>query len=160
MSRPGRHLAVTTPLLLLLALAGGCGDSAGPGGSGGGQAAGASCVAPYLDDQPPTGDAEPAAPAPTVHPGDSLRVYGHWFTSTCNDTGGHDPYEPLPPVHLTVTFPGGATQDLGEASPAGSDMGFSEVVRVPDGTPDGTATVRGDGELPTTYRFPVAAAGS
>jgi hypothetical protein len=60
----------------------------------------------------------------------------------------------VPPVHLTVTWPGGATQDLGDASPAG-DMGFSVVVRVPVATPPGMARVRDDGGWSTPYRFQV-----
>jgi hypothetical protein len=56
----------------------------------------ASCTGPYLDDQPPTGSH--GAPAPTVGPGDDLTIYGHWYTSTCNDTGSdHDPLTVLPP---------------------------------------------------------------
>ena len=93
------------------------------------------------------------AGASPISPGQSLTVYGHWYTSTCNDTGGHDPLEPLAPVHLTITLPGGSAEDLGEYSPAGQDMGFSVVVRVPVGTPAGIATIRDDQEYPATYRF-------
>lgn len=51
--------------------------------------ASASCVAPYIDDQPPGGDFG-AAP-PTVAPGGRITVYGHFYTETCNDTGGDEP---------------------------------------------------------------------
>jgi hypothetical protein len=111
----------------------------------------ASCHGPYLNDQPHTGVFR--GPPRTVSPGESFRVYGHWYTSTCNDTGGQEPHQPLPPVHLTLVLPGGAVQELGEFRPDGTDLGFSELVHVPAGTPAGTATVRDDREDPATYRF-------
>src|SRR4051812_15048336 len=137
-------IAVAAPLLAA------CGSS-----STGGASPNASCAAPYLDDQPPGGRND--APAATADAGQTLTIYGHWYTSTCNDTGGHDPLEPLDPVHLTVTFPGGRTVPLGEFAPKGTDMGFSADVDVPPGTPAGTATVRDDQEGPGTYRFTVVA---
>jgi len=113
----------------------------------------ASCVAPYLDSVPPnTSTVEAAEP---VAPGDSLTIYGHWYTSTCNDTGPGDLLQPLQPVHLTLTWPSGAVDDLGEFVPGGQDMGFSVVVQVPAGTPAGVAKVRDDQEYPSTYRFRV-----
>jgi hypothetical protein len=130
--------------LLLLATA--CGGSPGTRG-----AENASCVGPYLNDQPPTGAFR--GPVPTVRPGDTITVYGHRYTTTCNDTGGDDPQEPLPPVRLTVTLPGGVAQPLGEFTPAGDDLGFSTMVDVPANTPAGTATVRDD--LQHTYTFSV-----
>lgn len=122
------------------------------GGSGGGAAA--SCVGPYLDDQPPSGVF--GAPIPTVAPGARLIVYGHWYTSTCNDTGGqHDPLVPLPPVRLTLTLPGGSAVDLGRFSPAGDDMGFSTAVQVPADSAAGVAVVRDDRGYGAPYTFQV-----
>ncbi len=46
-------------------------------------------------------------------PGDTITIYGHWYTTTCNDTGGHDPLRPPPLVHLTLRLPGGVVEDLG-----------------------------------------------
>jgi hypothetical protein len=114
--------------------------------------AAASCVGPYLDDQPP--DGRFGAPAPTVHPGESLQIHGHWYTSTCNDTGGHDPLEPLSDVRLTVTFPGGETQELGPFTPTGTDVGFKATVAVPADTAGGPVTVT-DG-LGHIYEFGVS----
>ncbi len=37
----------------------------------------ASCVGPYLDDQPPSG--QHGAPAPTASSGDTLTIYGHSY---------------------------------------------------------------------------------
>jgi hypothetical protein len=136
--------------LALVFLSAGCGGLHDEGGSSGG----ASCAGPYLSDQPPTGPFR--APTPTVSPGAAITIYGHWYTSTCNDTGGHDPLEPLPPVRLTLTLPGGAPKELGEFTPHGQDMGFSAVVTVPAGTPAGTATVRDDRPNPATYKFKVS----
>ena len=113
----------------------------------------ASCVGPYLNDQPPSGPFQ--GPVPTVNPGGTITIYGHWYTSTCNDTGGNDPLKPLSPVHLTLTLPGGAVQELGVFNPSGGDMGFSTRVHVPEATQAGTATVRDDQQYPATYRFKV-----
>jgi hypothetical protein len=121
-----------------------------PGGSSGGTSS-ASCVGPYLNDQPPSGPFR--APAPIVSPGDTLTLHGHWYTTTCNDTGGDDPLKPMRPVHLTLTWPGGAVERLGALSPAGVDMGFSATVRVPAGTPAGIARVHDDRPGAPTYRF-------
>jgi hypothetical protein len=90
-----------------------------------------------------------------VTPGDTITIYGHWYTSTCNDTGGTDPLKPLSPVHLTLTLPGGDVQDLGVFDPRGEDMGVSTRVLVPEATRAGTATVRDDQQYPVTYRFKV-----
>lgn len=113
----------------------------------------ASCVGPYLNDQPPSGPF--GGPVPTVRPRATITIYGHWYTSTCNDTGGDDPLDPLPPVHLTLTLPGGDQQELGEFNPSGQDMGFFIEVHVPAATGAGTATVRDDQQHPSTYRFKV-----
>lgn len=113
----------------------------------------ASCVGPHLNDQPPNGAFR--GPTPTVSPGQSLTIFGHWYTSTCNDTGGHAPLEPLPPVHLSVTLPGGAVEPLGTFTPTGQDLGFSTAVVVPTGTPTGTATVSDDRVYPATYEFEI-----
>jgi hypothetical protein len=74
-----------------------------------------------------------------------LKVYGHWYTSTCDGTGGHESLKPLPPVRLTLTLPGGGVEHLGRFSPGGADMGFATSVRIPSGTRPGTATIRDDG---------------
>ncbi len=111
----------------------------------------ASCVGPYLDDQPPMGAF--GGPLPTVSPGDTVSIHGHWYTETCNDTGGHEPLKPLPPVHLTVTFPDGEVQDLGPLYPHGPDMGFATKVHVPADAPPGTATVSDDRRYPAKYEF-------
>ena len=134
--------------LALVFLAAACGDSGGMGG------AAASCVGPYLNDQPPTGSFR--GPTPTVNPGGTLTVYGHWYTSTCNDTPSHDasPLRPLE-VRLILTLPGGAVKDLGSFTPAGKDMGFSTAVHIPEGTPAGTASISDDQKFPRTYKFTV-----
>jgi hypothetical protein len=110
-------------------------------------------VGPYLNDQPPSGSF--IGPSPTVSPGSAITIYGHWYTSTCNDTGGHDPLKPLPAAHLTLALPGGATKALGEFNAHGPDMGFATAVAVPEGTPAGTATVRDDRRHPATYKFKI-----
>lgn len=112
-----------------------------------------SCTGPYLNDQPPSGAFRAATR--TVSPGHRLTIYGHWYTSTCNDTGGHDPLKPLQPVHLTLTLPGSSVVPLGPFTPTGPDMGFSAEVRIPTGTPSGVATVSDDREFPATYEFRV-----
>lgn len=145
----GPHRSRLLAAIALTLLFSGCGAARSSGGT-----SSASCVGPYLDAVPPnTSTVEAAKP---VSPGDSLKIYGHWFTSTCNDTGGHDPLKPLPPVHLTLVWPSGAVQRLGEFTPAGDDMGFSLVVHVPDGMPAGIAKVRDDQDYPSTYKFQVA----
>ncbi len=116
---------------------------------------GSKCLGPYLDDQPPSG--RYGAPAPTASPGETLTIFGHWYTATCNDTGGSDPLKPLAPVHLTLTLPGGQTVPLGEFTPHGQDMGFNAEVHIPPGTSAGTATIRDDQRYPETYRFKVRA---
>jgi hypothetical protein len=45
-----------------------------------------------------------------------LKVYGHWYTSTCDGTGGHESLKPLPPVRLTLTLPGGEVEHLVSAA--------------------------------------------
>jgi len=137
-------IGVMAPLLL-------CAGCGGPPLTAG--TSGASCVGPYLNDQPPSGSSvgrlRPSAP------GSAITIYGHWYTSTCNDTGGHDHLKPLAPVHLTLTLPGGAAKALGEFNADGPDMGFSTAVEVPAGTPAGTATVRDDQAQPATYEFKI-----
>lgn len=90
-----------------------------------------------------------------MSPGATITIYGHWYTSTCNDTAGNDPLTPLSPVHLTLTLPGGDVQELGEFNPSGQDLGFFTGVHVPAATRAGTATVRDDQQHPATYRFKV-----
>lgn len=143
-------------LVLLVPMLVGCGDR-GPGGTttlrheqiGG---ASASCVGPYLDDQPP--DGRFGAPTPTVTAGDTLTIHGHFYTETCNDTGGDDPLVPMAPVRLMVALPGGHQLDLGTFTPGGRDMGFSVDVGVPVSTPEGRALVRDD--LGHRYAFEVS----
>jgi hypothetical protein len=132
----------------------GCGAGTGSGGGDGA----ASCVGPYLDDQPAGGRF--GAPPPTVAPGDSLEVHGHWYTDTCNDTGQDDPVTPLPDVRLTVTFPGGGTAELGPFTPAGRDLGFTATVEVPEDARPGAVVVRDDRDPGATYRFRVGRAGA
>ena len=152
-------------VLAALVLATGCGSSTGSGGgtgggtgSGGGGAA-ASCAAPYLDDRPP---GEPShGGRPVVRVGEDVTVYGHFYTSTCNDTGGdtggHDPLEPLPPVTLTVRMPDGDVVDLGTHTPSGPDAGFAAVLHVPPTAAPGVATVRDDGDPHATLEIEVRA---
>lgn len=137
---------------LALALAA-CGDHRADRETGhGGGTSSASCVAPYLDDQGTGGSF--GAPPPTVAPGGSITLHGHFYTETCNDTGGDDdPLVPMAPVTLTMTLPGGDALDLGSFTPSGDDMGFTTTVRLPGTTPDGTARVRDD--VGHTYRFDV-----
>lgn len=92
-----------------------------------------------------------------MSPADRLTIYGHWYTSTCNDSGGaRDPLQPLPPVHLTLTLPGGRVEPLGEFTPSGPDMGFRALVRIPVATRAGTAKISDDrAPVPAIYRFAV-----
>ena len=154
-------------LVCLLAVAGalsGCGDTvqrgagdpprtsgSGDDNGGGTVQAEASCVGPYLDDQPPNGEFGTAPP--TLRDGDSLVVHGHWYTDTCNDTGGDDPVTPLPDVRLTVTFPDGTSTELGPFTPGGHDMGFAATIDVPAGMALGPVVVRDDRDPLATYRF-------
>src|SRR5262245_58437670 len=91
--RPFRMHSALTPLRLvgasavLLMCAACTGHASTDGESNTGGTSSASCVAPYLDAVPP--NAPSVAAASPVSPGDSLTFYGHWYTSTCNDTGGH-----------------------------------------------------------------------
>ena len=114
----------------------------------------ASCVGPYLDAHPP--GAGYGGKPPTVHAGSDLTVYGHWFTSTCNDTNqAHDPLRALPPETLTLTLPGAEATPLGTFNPTGEDLGFEVTIHVPPDTPTGRALVTGeDGR---TFRFHVDA---
>jgi hypothetical protein len=139
-------------LLVTLPVLAACGSSSGGHATATGAAA--SCVGPYLNDQPPKGPFR--ASAPTVRPGETLTIYGHWYTDTCNDTGGHDPLLPLSPVQLTVALPDGRTEHLGRFTPSGRDMGFAAAVCIPAATPAGTATIRDD-VVPysTSYRFTI-----
>jgi hypothetical protein len=84
-----------------------------------------------------------------------MTIYGHWYTASCEDTGGHDLPKPLLPVHVTLTLPGGDVQQLGEFNPSGKDRGFSIRVRVPAATRPGTATVRDDEQHAATFTFRV-----
>lgn len=84
-----------------------------------------------------------------------MTIYGLWYTTTCDDTGGHGRLNAMPAVHLTLTLPGGAATPLGRFRAHGADMGFSTAVRVPAGTPAGTATIRDDQPQPATFRFTV-----
>jgi hypothetical protein len=61
----------------------------------------------------------------------------------------------MPPVHLTLTLPGGTATALGEFTAHGEDMGFSTAVRVPVGTQAGTATIHDDQPHPATFKFKV-----
>jgi len=155
--RPRARLLGAAGLLLLCAACGGPSTANGaPDDSTTSDLNGtssASCIGPYLNDQPPGGPFRP--PVRTVNPGGTITIYGHWYTSTCNDTGGNDPLKPLSPVHLTLALPGGDVQDLGVLNPGGGDMGFSTRVRVPSATQAGMATVRDDRQYPATYRFMV-----
>jgi hypothetical protein len=87
--------------------------------------------------------------------GGTITIHGHWYTDMCNDGGSHRREEPLPPVTLVLMLPGRVVSEVGEFAPGGEDLGFSAVVRVPAGTPAGTATVRDDRPHPTTYEFVV-----
>lgn len=135
-------------MLPWLALLAACGT-----GQGG---ADTSCVGPYIDDQPPFGTY--GAPAPTVNPGQTLPLYGHWYTNTCNDTGGHDLPQPLPPTHLTVSLPGGYVLRLGPFTPHGKDMGFHTTVQLPAHLPAGPATISDDRSSTAIYEFMVGRA--
>ena len=123
----------------------------------GSSGANASCVGPYLDAHPP--GERPGGPPPSVRAGGDLTVYGHWFTSTCNDTGqDHEPVRPLPPDTLTLTLPGarpGGSVPLGTFTPEGDELGFAVTIHIPAHTPTGVARVA-DGEG-RTFRFHVAA---
>jgi hypothetical protein len=155
---PRMRLLGASGLLLLCAAYGGPSNPIGASGAkvtsgANGTSSDASCVGPYLTDRPPSGPFR--GPLPRVRPGATITIYGHWYTRTCNDTGGNDPLVPLPPVHLTLTLPGGAVQQLGEFHPSGKYMGLSIGVHVPAATRAGTATVRDDQQHPAAYRFKV-----
>lgn len=122
------------------------------GGSQGGSDA--SCVGPYVDDQPPGGAY--GAPPPTVSSGGNLTLYGHWYTSTCNDTGGNAPLKPLPPVRLTINLPGGSVMHVGPFTPKGKDLGFSTTVQLPARTPAGIVTVNDNLANATAYKFTIS----
>lgn len=107
------------------------------GGSGAG-----SCAAPYVDDQPPGGQYD--APRPTVSAGGALTIYGHWYKSTCFDTGQGGVDKPLPPVTLTLTLPDGRSSTLGPFMPGEPDMGFTTIVMIPADATPGTATITDD----------------
>lgn len=146
---------VSCSLVLLLVLVG-CGTT--DRGSTGQTGSNASCVAPYLDNQPPNG--QYGTRPPTVRPGTSIKIYGHWYTTTCNDTGvngapANDPRRPVSPVRLTLTLPGGRVRHLGTVTPAGPDRGFAVSVHVPRSAGSGTATISDDGAHPSTYSFTV-----
>lgn len=129
-----------------------CGTASGSGSQGN-----ASCVRPYLNNEPPNRGYR-SAPT-TVRPGGTLTIYGHWYTSTCNDTGNRSRLDALPPVHLTLTLPGGRVDHMGEFKPSGPDMGFVASVRIPAATPAGTAVISDDqAPFPATYRFMVGPA--
>ena len=149
--QPRLRLLGALGLLLMSAACGGSSNAHDASNANG--TSNASCVGPYLNDQPPGGPFR--GPVPTVSPGATITIYGHWYTSTCNDTGGHDPLKPLPPVHLTLSLPGGDVQELGEFNPNGQDMGFSASAQVPAATKAGTAMVRDDQPYPATYEFKV-----
>ncbi len=140
--RPSRPLLGPAALAVLSLLFSACG---GP------QSSAASCVGPYLDNQPPSSNY--GGRAPTVSPGAALSIHGHWYTSTCNDTGGHDPLVALAPVHLTLVLPNGEAEPLGVFTPGGQDMGFSTTLHIPPATTSGTAEVR-DG-IGHTYQFQI-----
>jgi hypothetical protein len=99
--------------------------------------ASASCVGPYIDAQPPGGTF--GADPPTVAPGGTITVYGHWYTSTCNDTGGNDPLEPL--------------------EPSGRSMGFAAAIRLPEDAPNGPATVDDGVDYGPDYTFAIDPSG-
>lgn len=144
-------LLVLVPLLIACG-AKDLGNMSGTGSNG-------SCVAPYLDHQPPGGHSDAASP--TVRPGHSLKIYGHWYTSTCNDTvangtPANQPLKPLPPVRLTLTLPGGEVQRLGRYRPGGQDLGFTVSVRIPTDARAGTATITDDRTDPATYSFRIS----
>lgn len=141
-------------MLLALPLLAACGSKPGNAPGAAGDRGSASCVAPYLNDEPPTGPYK--SPPLSVKPGATITLYGHAYTSTCNDTGFHSPLQPLPPVKLTLTLPGGKVEQLGQLQAGGRDMGFSVRVRIPDETPHGTAKITDNwGPFPATYRFTV-----
>ncbi len=141
-------------LLFALTVLAACGQASGAKVDTG--AGNASCVAPYLNDQPPNGSFR--SPPLTVRPGDTVTVYGHWYTGTCNDTGTHERVTPLRPVRLTLSLPGGKTQRLGPFTPGGQDTGFVATMRIPAGTGTGTATIHDDrAPHPTSYTFAIDA---
>jgi len=144
---------VSCLFVLVLVLAG-CG--AKDLGSIGQTGSNASCVGPHLDDQPPDGTY--GAKPPRVRPGASLTIYGHWYTNTCQDTGvngrrGNAPLDPLPPVRLTLTLPGGRVQHLGTYTPAGPDAGFTATVHIPRNARTGTATIGDNRQDTRNYSF-------
>lgn len=141
-------------VLLGLPLLAACANKPGTSESAAGDGGNASCVAPYLNDQPPTGSYK--SRARTVRPGQTITVYGHWYTATCNDTGSHSQLKPLPPVKLTLILPGGKIEHLGRRRAGGRDMGFSIRVRIPNHTEQGAAKVTDDRKpFPATYKFQV-----
>lgn len=120
---------------------------------------GAGCYGPWLDNdssgEPP--DSLPAAPGVTVSPGETVKIYGHGYTSTCNDTGDRSELEPLGSVNLTVTLPDGMRIQLGEFIPRveKDDVGFVANVTVPAGAAAGTAVVSDTRSPAATYRIAI-----
>ena len=120
-----------------------------------------SCYGPWLENdafgEPPVGPVYD--PVATIHPGRTLTFYGHGYTSTCHDTGEQGKQQPLGPVQLTVTFPGGETTELGEFTPRvnkdNTDVKFVARVAVPPGTPTGVALVSDNLSPATKYRFTI-----
>ena len=141
-------------LLVVVPVVAACGGESGNSASA--RQASASCVAPYLNDQPSNDRFR--SPPLTVRPGATLTVYGHWYTSTCNDTGTRGRTNPLPPVQLIVTLPDGKTARLGPFTPGGRDMGFMAHVHIHAATRAGTVTIRDDrAPHPSSYQFTVVA---
>ncbi len=132
--------------VVLVAMSASCSDATSAG-----DRPAASCVGPYLDDQPAGGPLR--ASTPTVRPGEAITVHGHWYTATCSDTGEGEPPVASEPVRLTLTLPDGSVVELGEFEPHGRDLGFSATVSVPAGTPPGTAIVSDDRTDPATFEL-------
>jgi hypothetical protein len=98
----------------------------------------ASCVAPYLDDRPPT--TPPRPHTLVVAAGSTFRLHGHAFFRGCNDTGGGEIGTALPPVGMRITYADGRWVDLGPFMPEGPDFSFATDVDVPRDAAAGVAT--------------------
>lgn len=131
----------------------------GTGQTEGNAVSSAGCYGPWFDNdavgEPP--DSPTVDPVVSMSAGETIDLFGHGYTSTCNDTGGHSGLRPLGPVHLTASLPGGSKIQLGEFTPRAekADVGFVVSVTVPAGTPAGTAVLSDDLSPATTYRFTI-----
>ena len=120
---------------------------------------GSGCYGPWLDNDPSgePPDSVPPSPSVTVSPGATIKIYGHGYTFTCNDTGEDGALKPVGAVELTLTSPDGTQEQLGRFAPmvANGDAGFVADVTVPAGMQAGAVVVSDDRSPAASYRIAV-----